>query len=109
MFNRDTEILFPTYIIPELHDLRGDEWKDLIQQVEKRESSDPKRIAFTLMMVQINNCVSCQADSYRALKGCVQCARQNIERLRGDHVELVNLFKEANEEISNYIRSNPFP
>ena len=70
MTNRDTEMLFPTRVIPELSDLRGLLWQSLVSQTLLLDPGDPDRIAFTLMMTKVCNCVTCQADSFRAMKGC---------------------------------------
>jgi hypothetical protein len=109
MYNHDTDVLFPSRIIPELSDLRGEDWNLLVQQVHECEPTDPARIAFTLMMVRINNCTTCQADSYRALKGCTQCAQLNIQRFPGNDQELVALFEQAQKEISDYLSARPHP
>ena len=107
MYNRGTDVLFPSRIIPRLGDLRGEDWNQLIRKICQYEPIDPERIAFSLMMVQINNCTTCQVDSYRALKGCVQCAQQNIQRFRGNDQELIDLYEQSHKKITDYLNTHP--
>ena len=102
MTNRDTEMLFPTRVIPELSDLRGLLWQRLVSQTLLLDPGDPDRIAFTLMMTKVCNCVTCQADSFRAMKGCSQCAWQAIQRFKGEDQELKEIFLNAQDEITTY-------
>ncbi len=101
MYNSETDLLFPTRVIPSLRLLRGKPWRDLVDQVLAAEQSAPSldRIAFILMMVRLVGCASCQADSYRALQGCSICASQTIRRYRGNDEDLAILFANAKKEI----------
>lgn len=98
MYNDDTEILFPSRIIPSLKGMHGKNWDDLINKVITGGQESQEHIAFVLMMVKIGGCASCNADSFRAMKGCTQCAKQTIRRFRGDDQELHQSYQEALEE-----------
>ncbi|MDZ4158432.1 MAG: hypothetical protein U1B80_01460 [Anaerolineaceae bacterium] len=101
MFNPDTEILFPMRVIPSLASTRGEPWHRLVSQVTT-DGEEQARLGFVLMMVRIAGCVTCNADSFRAMRGCTQCALQSVRRFRGSDDELVQLFKEACQEVSNH-------
>ena len=106
MYNSDTELLFPSRIIPDLRALRKEKWCDLVDTVSNSESTSIEHSAFVLMMVRMSGCVTCNADSYRAMRGCTQCARQTVRRFRGDDQDLVQQFTQAKEEISNSFKKN---
>lgn len=100
MYNPDTELLFPSRVIPALRDLRGKNWGKLVDKVSNQETIQPDHLAFVLLMVRLDGCVSCNADSFRAMRGCTQCAAQNIRRFRGNDRELMKLYKEAEVDIA---------
>jgi hypothetical protein len=99
MYNTDTELLFPPRLISSLQSLRGEEWSVLVDSVARAEPVSQDRLAFVLMMVRLAGCGSCNADSYRAMRGCTQCARQAIARFRGGDADLLKLFNAARREI----------
>ncbi len=102
MYNADTELLFPARVIPLLKPLRGQEWQEMIDKVLQENESSQSRSAFVLMMVRLNGCVSCNADSFRAMRGCTQCARQVIRRYRGSDTELCHQYQQALQEVNNF-------
>lgn len=104
MYNEDTDVLFPPRVIPYLRNLRGEEWQELVDQVRLLEGNAPDRLAFVLLMVRLGGCTSCQADSYRAMRGCTLCATQTVRRYRGGDQDLLKGFHEAKEEVGRYLR-----
>ncbi|MGZ6347452.1 MAG: hypothetical protein ACXWNC_07810 [Anaerolineales bacterium] len=102
MYNSDTELLFPSRVISSLRALRGTEWRDLIDHVNTQPPQSPDHLAFVLMMIRLGGCVSCNADSFRAMRGCTQCARQTIRRFRGTDQDLVDQYKEARRDVEKY-------
>ncbi|MEA4906784.1 MAG: hypothetical protein VB089_04150 [Anaerolineaceae bacterium] len=56
-----------------------------------------------LLMVRLAGCVTCNADAFRAMKGCTQCARQVVRRYRGSDQDLVDQFTESRQEVSEYL------
>jgi hypothetical protein len=104
MYNSDTEVLFPSRVIPLLRSLHGDEWRRLIDYIHSAESSSAERYAFVLMMVRICGCVGCNADSFRAMRGCTQCARQTVRRLRGSDREIIDQYRQVQREIEAYLQ-----
>jgi len=102
MYNSDTELLFPVRLIPGLGMLRGESWKILVDGLAGASADPLGQLGFVLMMVRLNGCVACNADSYRAMRGCTQCARQTIRRFRGNDAELLEQYKQACLEVENY-------
>lgn len=99
MYNEDTEILFPNRAIPDLSGLRGATWDKLVARMIDKPADDPEITAFVLMMARVDGCLSCNADSFRAMKGCTACAQDAIRRFRGDDKELLALFDKALAEV----------
>ncbi len=106
MYNSDTEVLFPSRVIPMLRSLHGEEWRQLVDHIRSAESSPAERYAFVLMMVRLCGCVGCNADSFRAMRGCTQCARQTVRRLRGTDREIIDQFHQVQREVEAYIQKN---
>lgn len=109
MYNADTELLFPSRVIPLLANMKGAAWRDLIDRVENAPSDSPEHLAFVLLMVRLGGCVSCNADSFRAMRGCSQCARQTIRRFRGADQELIGQYEQARQEVSVYLQKQSEP
>jgi hypothetical protein len=100
--NAKTELIFPPHIIPELKGLRQAAWDKLIERAARADETAPEKLAFVLMMARLNNCISCNADSFRALHGCAQCARQTITRFHGSDKELIALHKNALDDVEKF-------
>lgn len=106
MYNQDTEILFPPRVIETLSTLHGAEWQRLVDRVQSAGAASPERFAFVLMMVRMCGCVGCNGDSFRAMRGCTQCARQTVRRFRGSDQELVEQYRQILHEVENYLQKN---
>ena len=104
MLNADTELLFPIRVIPILGDLRGEEWKKLIAYLSSEKAQEDELCAFTLMMVRLGGCSGCNADSFRAMKGCSHCARLTIRRYKGSDRDLIDLYEMAKKDLVEYRR-----
>ena len=92
-------MLFPPRVIPALAHLRGPEWRALVERVASLPQDHADSLGFMLMMVRLNGCLSCHADSYRAMRGCTLCAQQSILRFKGTDTELVFLWQLARQDI----------
>jgi hypothetical protein len=106
MYNTDTEVLFPIRVIPSLRTARGEDWACLIDEVTSEPGREFDRLAFVLLMVRLGGCVNCNTDSFRAMRGCTQCARQTIRRFRGSENDLIDQYKQALEEVEKYYSGN---
>jgi len=99
--NPDTEILFPSRVIPGLRDLRGAAWRNLVGEVQPLAEDSADKLAFILMMVRINGCANCESDSFRAMRGCTACATQTVEKHPDSDQELLRTYKQCQTEIEN--------
>ena len=107
MYQSDTEILFPMRVAPELRNLRGRPWQELVDRVCRAPDASLEHLAFTLMIIRMCNCLSCHTHSYRALRGCTACATQSIRRFHGDDKELLALYQVAYDDISIQLPRRP--
>ncbi len=99
----NNQLLFPYHVIPMLRDLRGPEWRELVDQVLSVPESDVQSLAFMLMMVRLNGCMACETDSYRAMRGCDACAIQTLRRYKGSDDELRCAYEQALEDVNRYL------
>lgn len=106
MYNDDTELLFPLRVVPSLKGLRTNLWERLVEEVEKSSKSSLESFAFELMMVKLNSCGVCDADSFRAMRGCSQCSRQTIRRFKGTDADLSKLYSQAKQDVSKFLEEN---
>ncbi len=96
----DAEILFPIRILPDLRDLRGSAWQALVERVMTQPEDSLDSQAFTLMMIRLDGCLTCHANSHRAMLGCTQCATQRIARYKGSDRDLLATFDAALADIT---------
>lgn len=107
MYNPETEILFPSKAIGSLSGLRGKTWQDLVTQVLQTPVQSSEQTAFLLMMIKIGGCVTCNVDSFRAMRGCPACAQLNIKRYKGTDEDLVRMYQQAlKEALTHSVKSN---
>ncbi len=109
MYNRDTELIFPSRVIPALSSLRGKKWKTLVEQIITQQPGEIDHLAFVLLMVRLAGCVNCHADSYRAMRGCTLCAKQAVKRFRGDDQEMFASFSIAIEQVEQFVANHKEP
>jgi len=102
----DSEILFPTWCIPILRDLRGEEWCNLVQHVISRPEDHEDTLGFSLMMIRLGGCLTCDLDSYRASLGCATCSKRTVAGFKGTDKALVKKFEEARKEVGAYTGQN---
>lgn len=104
MFNSDTELFFPIRVISSLRDIRGKGWEKLIDHLGSGSVNEIEDIAFTGLMVKLAGCAGCDADSFRAMRGCTQCARLVLKRYKGSDEDLIALFDLTKSEVSEYLK-----
>jgi len=103
----DNALLFPHHVIPTLRDLRGVEWRDLIERIVALPETHEETLAFMLMMIRLNGCMACETDSYRAMRGCTSCTHQTLRRYKGKDAELIEQFNEALVDVRAYLAESP--
>jgi len=101
-----SELLYPPYAIAPLKHLRGPEWQALVRRVAALPQTHPDSLAFSLMMVRLDGCLTCETDSYKAMRGCVQCAIQTIRRFKESDEELLRLYEQAQEDVAVYVKES---
>lgn len=101
------ELLFTPHLIPSLGDLRGEEWQDLVGSLSCLPETHPDALAFSLMMIDLDGCLTCEMDSYRAQRGCALCARQAILSFKGSDEQLIQRFDKAKSEVTKKIEKLP--
>ncbi len=99
-----SELLFPPYAIAPLQHLRGPEWRTLVRRVAALPETHPDSLAFSLMMMRLDGCLTCETDSYKAMRGCVQCAIQTIRRFKESDEELLELYQQAQKDVKQYLK-----
>lgn len=104
MYNPDTELIFPLRIIPSLAGLRGSGWKRLAQYIASGKATEGEQCAFVLLMVRLGGCVTCNSDSFRAMRGCTACANQTVRRIRNSDEDLIEQYNACKKEIEVYQR-----
>lgn len=103
MYQTDTEMLFPTRVIPALKTLRGPAWQQLVEKVAAVPDGHEATLAFGLMMIRLNGCLTCHSDSYRAMRGCTACAQQAVQRFKDSDDGLVKLYQKAGRDVHLYL------
>jgi len=103
VYHSDTEILFPMRVAPSLRDLRGRKWRRLVDRALEVPDGEEPQLAFGLMLIRLAGCLTCHPDSYRALRGCTNCAGHVVRRHRGDDDDLTELYQRALADIGLYL------
>ncbi len=105
MYNPDTDLIFPPRAIPALSRERGAIWQGLVSDAQSAAPDSPEQIAFVLLVARLNNCGTCNADSYRAIHGCTTCTRQSLKRFHGTDEDLRQMYLSAVSEVNDFIRN----
>jgi hypothetical protein len=92
-------LLFPRESIRALKNVRGPRFAQLVDHVSQLPECHEETLAFMLMMIQLNGCVSCATDSYRAMNGCSLCAYRVLKRFKGSDDDLFDRYQAALREI----------
>jgi hypothetical protein len=100
--NQRTDLLFPPRLIPALRDLRGDVWRDFCDTIIPLPDTHPDKLAFCLMIIRLNSCLSCLSGSYRFMRGCELCALQTVSRFQGTDEELIAGHALAKADLARY-------
>jgi hypothetical protein len=105
----DSEILFPPRCIPQLRNLRGEEWAALIDQLCKLPDEHDDILGFSLMVISLSSCLTCDLDSYRASLGCCTCARRTIGGFKGSDKDIIRLFEDERERMRESVAQANLP
>ena len=97
------ELLFTPRLIPSLKDLRGEEWQTLVRTLADLPETHPDALAFAVMMIELDNCLNCEMDSYRAQRGCVSCARQTVTSFKGTDQQLLKQYEATKLDVRQHL------
>ena len=103
------ELLFPAHLIPNLRELRGEEWKGLVDRVATLPETHPDCLAFVLLMIELDGCLKCNSNNYKFLRGCYLCATQTVQSYKGSDQDLLTLYAKAKQELSTHLQQGPKP
>lgn len=109
MYNPETDLLFPQRSLPALRNLRGTVWQNLVANVLEAGTDSIEQMAFVLMMARLNNCITCNADSFRAMTGCATCATLSLRRFHETDDALASLFLATRGEVEQYLQKKNYP
>lgn len=102
----NNDILFPHSVILSLKNKRGKEWAQLVERISKLPENHEETLAFMLMMVRLNGCMTCETDSFRAMRGCTSCTHQTLKRLKDEDTELFDMYEKALSDVRRFHKNN---
>ena len=105
----ESEILFPPRCIAQLRNLRGEEWARMVDHLSSLSDEHEDVLGFSLMMINLGSCLTCDLDSYRASLGCCTCAGRTVGGFKGSDKEMIQLFEQAREEVREYLAQGELP
>lgn len=97
---RKYDLLFNPRLISQLRNLRNKEWSELVEQLAALPETHPEPIAFSMMMIKLGGCLTCEMDSYRAQRGCVACAQNTIISFKGSDKQLLKRYEQAKSSVA---------
>lgn len=100
---RNYDLLFTPQLIPQLRNLRGEEWAKLIDYLARLPDTHPDALSFAAMMIELGGCLSCEMDNYRAQRGCAACSRQTIISFKGSDKQLIQLYEDARQLVHRHL------
>jgi hypothetical protein len=102
-------LMFPREALRAIRGARGERFGQLVDRVRSLPECHEESLAFMLMMVQLNGCVSCATDSYRAMNGCGLCALRVLKRFKGTDDDLFDRFSTALREVRAFRINSSHP
>lgn len=103
------ELLFPAHLISSLRELRGDEWRTLVDRVAALPETHPDSLAFVLMMIELDGCLKCNSNNYKFLRGCFLCATQTVQSFKGSDGDLLDLYAKARQDLTLHLTQGVRP
>jgi hypothetical protein len=103
------ELLFPAQLISSLRDLRGEEWRALVDRVSALPETHQDSLAFVLMMIELDGCLKCNSNNYKFLRGCYLCATQTVQSFKGTDGDLLELYGKARQELTQHLTQGVHP
>jgi len=104
---RKYELFFTPRLIPQLRNLRDENWANLIDDLAALPETHPDALAFSVMMINLGGCLPCEMDSYRAQRGCAMCARHTILSFKGSDKQLMKRYESAKSFVAQSTSIEP--
>jgi hypothetical protein len=104
-----TEILFANWAVRGLKNARGPKWRKLVEEITALPETDPDALAFQLMMVRLNGCLTCDARKYAERGGCARCSLTTLSFSKETDESLIARFRAARKEISQALKAPKHP
>ena len=98
------ELLFPAHLISSLRDLRGEEWRALVDRVSVLPETHPDCLAFILMMIELDGCLRCNSNNFKFLRGCFLCATQTVQSFKGTDNDLIEMYNKAKHDLGVHLQ-----
>jgi hypothetical protein len=99
----DSELLFPHRSVRALAGLRDQEWDQLVQRVAGLPEMDQDSLSFSLLVIRMCDCLSCDMGSYKASLGCTACAQRAVAGNRDLDGKLVETLEAAKAKVVAYL------
>lgn len=99
-----TELLYAHWATRSLQNARDAKWKKLVQEIQALPETHPDALAFELMMVRLNSCVTCDARKYVERGGCARCSNTTLSFSKDSEEALLARFRAARKEISQALK-----
>lgn len=99
-----SELLFPHESVSSLRGLRDGRWRELVERVSSLPDTHEDSLAFSLMMIRLCGCLTCNPGNYRALLGCSACGRRAVRAMKGSDSTLLRWFEKAKEDVKRYLK-----
>ncbi len=103
------ELLFPAHLISSLRDLRGQEWRALVERVSQLPETHPDSLAFVLMMIELDGCLRCNSNNFKFLRGCFLCATQTVQSFKGSDSDLLEMYNKAKHDLGIHLQQGIKP
>ncbi len=101
-----TELLFAHWAVRALQGARGLKWKKLVQDIQALPEAHPDALAFELMMVRLNSCVTCDARKYVEKGGCARCSNTTLSFSKETEEALLARFRAARKEVAQALKED---
>lgn len=101
-----TELLFAHWAVRSLQNARGPKWKKLVNEISALPETHPDALAFQLVMVRLNSCVTCDARKYVEKGGCARCSLTTLTFSKETEEGLQARFRAARKEIAEVLRED---
>ncbi|MCB0213998.1 MAG: hypothetical protein KDJ52_31970 [Anaerolineae bacterium] len=99
---RKYDLLFTPRLISKLRGLRNPEWTELVDRLDSLPETHPDTIAFSMMMIKLSGCLTCEMDSYRAQRGCAACAQNTIASFKGSDAQLLKRYEKTRATVAQH-------